>query len=219
MCVYRFPSLPSPSPTVSVCVFCAAFFPFEGRSCRAHPAAPRAAAVSCRDPGLCLDFDRWLEVPAEQVRWAESEGGRDHRRNGRREAKAARTRFSLTRPRVAVPKLRDARVLQGSAPRRRRSCGRGEGDLRDTQVEKVVRRRRKVLGTQPCSAARTGGCAFFRVSHWTLICHGQRAEPMILNCARASFSGARSRAFVGVDVKTWILLCQESNVVSRPCGW
>lgn len=159
MCV-QFPQPPESEPH-GQCVFSAPPS-FLSRVGAAGPTRLHAAAaLSCRDPGLCLDSDRCLEVPAERVRWAESEGGRDRRRNGRREPKAARTRFSLTRPRVAVPKPRDA-----PRPRRSCSCGRGGGDGGDSQVEKVVTRRRKVLGTQPCSTARTGGCAFCRVSHW-----------------------------------------------------
>lgn len=83
----------------------------------------------------------------------------------------------------------------------------GEGDW-EAETE-----RRKVLG-EPNRLQR---CAAGRVCFLRCITLATR-EPRILNCPRVSMSGDQNRAgcrdLVAVDLRMWVLLCQE-----RPCGW
>lgn len=69
-----------------------------------------------------------------------------------------------------------------------------------------------------CSAARAGGCASCSLITLATDVSQPASERRILNCPRVSVSGDRNRAgcraLVGVDLRMWVLPCQE-----KPCGW
>lgn len=190
--VPRFPL--GPSPTVSVGVFCAASPPtFRGRNRRAKPAARRAAAVSCGDPGLCA-----LTLTAGCRRRERQCGGPSRREEGtgRKAARAARTLVPLTRPRVAPPEPRTPGCCgRGSAPPALPAAAAAESETRATAELRRWGGGRGGGGRgEPatCLGAPAGGCAFCPEPRRAPSCHGQPAELPIRNRARASSPGARS---------------------------
>ena len=123
-------------------------------------------------------------------------------------------------------------MLRVSAPPSRCSGGRAEGDV----ATPGICTQRGWLGGGDREAESAGGnpaiCsarglrrpeaalpAVFRPGHSSVTASQPRLDP---NCPRVSFSGERSRercrAPVAVALRTWVLLCQKSAVISRPSG-